>query len=1073
MPKGPESGGLRGPFDGLDSGGFPDHVEQKGVSPRRKRGGAGRQSPDEPEGGLEKITKKKGGGRDGDKDTIERAASKGNDKANKKSKGRESAELIQENDLVEEVELSETAKDEARTSRVLEQGYFMLEKLASFVNDSSKKHSQKVAEVARVRREIEKTTFSNLGEETDRQLREAMLNSLEEKIKIPKEENVPQSKDDTDADKPMKSKKSYVWSKNNRDTRDAPSKTDRKNLYKYTGSSGLDKENYDQAVDTTAEEADKIDQPDQDSAASNEGGLEKQNRPDNFSRAMRDIDSLRKLVSDKGSASEIETEFRRIFRKIGDTQFSNKGESDNEELLKESLIEELKSVYESINWDFYKEPEHGSAVAKSKNKRRGLVDETGNEEKYDAQVYGTDNDFFRDYSLNDSDVLLKNSMTKKRSKGVKKASDGAKEEGVQKASTDDAKTPSIKRKSKIFNGKLLVGLDVANPQQYPGFDKVLEDDAFVNFANEYAKANGFDINEHIRKGDEFTIEQIFIKYGKVMVVENEITNAYRELISEKLDFGVMENASKSKEPADKQTLNSEAVENIRLYLEGLALNGGSDRIEEMFQTILDFKKAPGEIKKAENELMEELGKWKDQPGLQDNETVKENLRVKIAERDNNLRIADALDKSVEKRRSLENPIEKVASVFPDIQSIKPETFKLINRLAENEERATYKIDRTNGINQATTGALALWAGMSLKEVDTCIDELVKLGLLEEGKSKDPARDNVEYVRIISKPSEILEKIVEVTKGKWVSKEGKWTEDEAKYAQKLYREQDNEIKHKPYKWHQRVRQVGELLKSGHLSKTEADRGLGLFGRMFGTVGKIKRAAEKIRLEHQAKKEEYENALKKIEEMEKFNKNAKIRYQQLRKKLVSDSTITHLVRYSLTKEIIGQINKNIESTEKASMDGAAIGYLEKSQRKIRTVKKHLETTDNENDFLVDRESVEKVQKEIDDAFKDVLAKKVKEAIEKINSQKEGEVSAHKNFHDLIMRVSNNPLRSDISYGTMEKKEARDFVAKILAEKDDELAQKEVGAQDDKKADLAMKRRSINLIIRDLKQANQNEK
>ncbi len=1130
MPRGLESGGLRGPFDDIDSGGFPDHVESghKDLKPHKKKRG-GSKPAEALEGGVEMIGKKRGASRSSESgDDLDKKGGKsasGRKSRNKRKPGEEEPVINIENANVEETGPDAKAEDEARTNRILRQAYLMLERLRSYVKDGGKSDSQKKTEVKRVRSEIERTTFSKLDAEIDSELKNSLLANLEQDITAELEKQIPRSNTDSSDEKvPRKSKKNYVWSKGDRDTRDAPSKTDRKNLYKYTGpTEKTPVDRYDSTVDSTVDVPEQVEQQEPDVVISNESVSEIQHRPDNFTRAMKDIDSLRSLVSNKGNATEIEQEFRRIFKKIGDTQFSNKGGADNENLLRESLIEELKDVYASIDWSFYKKPEDKRVASNSNNRRKEGAFKTDREKMYEANVQGVDSDFFRDYSLNDSEVLLDRSMTKKKIKGVKKAEVDTKESYLQTAHVDnidnpenatdatsapkdadkveafvtknieegaklisadqvpDNKTPEIKKKSKIFKGDLIVGMDLVNPEPYPGFDKVLEDDTFITFANEYGRANGFDINELIRGGDEDSIEQIFIKYGKVRVVEKEITEAYRELVSEKLDFGAVERANTNKETAnkdkktsEKSTLNAEAVENIRLYLEGLALNGGSDRIEEMFQTILDFKTAPGKIKKAENELMEELSKWKDQPGLQDNETIKESLRSKIAERGVQLNMADKLDKSVEKKRKVsEKPIYKVASVFPDLHSIRPETVKLINRLAENEERSAYNIDRTNGITQATTGALALWAGMSLKEVDACIDELVELGLLEEGKSKDPSRDDVEYVRIISKPSEILQNIIEVSKGEWVSKDSAWTGDEAKYAQKVYKEQADEIKHEPYKWHQRVRQVGELLKNGHLSKTEADRGLGLFGRMFGTTGKIKRAAEKIRLEHKAKKEEYENALKKIEEMEAFERNAKVRYQQLRKKLVSDSTITHLVRYSLTKEIIGQINQNIENTEKAGIDGAAVGYLEKGQRKIKTVKKHLESTDSEYDHLVDKGLIEKVQKEIDTAFKDVLAKKVRDAIEKISAQKEGTASAHKNFHDLIMRVTNNPLRGDISYGTMEKKEARDFVAKILREKDDELAQREKVPSEEKKDELAMKRRSINLIIRDLKLANQNEK
>ena len=54
MPRGPESGGLRGPFDELESGGFPDHVEE----PRKKRRGGSRRE-EELEGGVEMIGKKR------------------------------------------------------------------------------------------------------------------------------------------------------------------------------------------------------------------------------------------------------------------------------------------------------------------------------------------------------------------------------------------------------------------------------------------------------------------------------------------------------------------------------------------------------------------------------------------------------------------------------------------------------------------------------------------------------------------------------------------------------------------------------------------------------------------------------------------------------------------------------------------------------------------------------------------------------------------------------------------------------------------------------------------------------
>ncbi len=273
---------------------------------------------------------------------------------------------------------------------------------------------------------------------------------------------------------------------------------------------------------------------------------------------------------------------------------------------------------------------------------------------------------------------------------------------------------------------------------------------------------------------------------------------------------------------------------------------------------------------------------------------------------------------------------------------------------------------------------------------------------------------------------------------------------------------------------KLKKINELIEDGYLTKKEAAGESKIFGKTFGwgIIGKslfmtatIKRAAERIRHE----RNQHRHALEQLDEKERYEIQTRQDYELLRKNLLVHLKPSREIRRLFNEDLANQIRNKIEEVSGVEGDPKKLGTekmedLDRQQELLKKIKRSKEEerkrvrgigytnptapgdafarsqNNKEISGLLDDDSIDEIQSQIDESFKVTLHRKIARMIDKEATHTS---KGYANFEGELIKIARDPFNGDTTYGSRQSKEARDMIAQILKDKRDKIkAEHEAG-------------------------------
>jgi hypothetical protein len=200
--------------------------------------------------------------------------------------------------------------------------------------------------------------------------------------------------------------------------------------------------------------------------------------------------------------------------------------------------------------------------------------------------------------------------------------------------------------------------------------------------------------------------------------------------------------------------------------------------------------------------------------------------------------------------------------------------------------------------------------------------------------------------------------------------------------------------KPLSHLKKIFMIGDLIKEGHLTKEEAQRGVGFMGRIFDVDEKINTAIKKIKDEHEKGLNDSLDTLNKLEEAEQKKRGYQIRLAQLKDELVKDEVVLDIIRSSIEKQIknrVSAIKQKVEAdddNQSTQLVAASINEqntvdkLQRfSERPPSTTPDGAQSDISPNPFyrLVSESSLREIRDEVDTLYKSAIKKRVEKSLD----------------------------------------------------------------------------------------------